>query len=242
MNLTHEQIQYYKERDNLNIILPSIAIDIMIFSQKDNQLYLLMQKDHQNNYSLIGSFMQSHKTIEENLKNIIQSKAELDIDLNQNYKQIKTYTHPERDSRGHIITILYAIFIDYQLSPLAEWVKISQHDNDIQLVANQKIITINSKGYADNSLKYNTLEGHGYMIKESMQNLITNYFKTGDILNVYLNGYTMREAWLLYDNMTGKSSSRTNIRRKLLNISQPLSQQKLEGKAYAQLYQLKEKL
>lgn len=237
LNITKKQRNYYEDRDELNIVLPSVAIDLMIFAQKDNQLYLLMQQDQNKDYFLVGSFMQAHQTIEENIQSIIKSKTDLKQEIND-YQQIKTYTHPNRDDRGHIITILYAVFIDFELSSKAHWLKVSTGPDIICLANNTgPVIQIDYQGQSQGQIKYTNIEGHGYMIAETIKQLIDQFFKTGQLLNVYKNGFTIQDAWLLYESLTNENSTRTNVRRKLLKIIKIIPGRiRRNGTSYAQVY------
>lgn len=261
-NLTQNQYNYYHERDNLNIVLPSIAVDAIILSEKNNELYMLLQKYDSNKLGLIGSFIQTGLSFEDNLNQIVYQKTGLDVSNNYK-KQISIYDSPNRDDRGHIITTSYIIFTEYKEIENCIWVKIiNDTDNlnqnryvyidfekeyvDYEEPLDQSI-TLNKNEVDDNQsfnyeLKFDNYQGHGTMIYDAISYLHETLFTKGELLKVYTNGFTTTESWKLIENFYDQSFARTNIRRKILNISENTHTTKLENTTHSKIYKIKENL
>lgn len=251
VELSEEQYTYYKDRDSMGILLPSVAVDGMILSQVDNQIKVLL-KELEGEYSLIGSFIEAGKGFEDNLNNIVHKKTGLDVSSDKKI-QIKTYGNPDRDSRGHIITTLYAIFTEYEKRPLKDckWfdVILSEGGDEIRLVNDGEEIILKlsqdfSEWEVEGGLKFKGIEGHGYMISDAFKYFRNTFYDKGDILNIYTKGYTMYEAWKCAESLYGKELSRTNQRRLIGKISleqrgEGLISKRKQGKVYAQVYRLK---
>lgn len=259
-NLTQNQYNYYKERDNLNIVLPSITVDAIILSEKNNELYMLLQKYDSNKLGLIGSFIQTGLSFEDNLNQIVYQKTGLDVSNNYK-KQMSIYDSPNRDTRGHIITTSYIVFTEYKQVNNCMWVKIDNDDvkenysvyinfeelcfdddftlNEYISLDKYKIDDTLSYLY---ELKFDQYQGHGTMIYDAISYLHETLFTKGDLLKVYTNGFTTTEAWKLIENFYDESFSRTNIRRKILNISEDTHTTKLENTTHSKIYKIKENL
>lgn len=269
-NLTQQQYDYYKERDNLNITLPSIAVDAIILAEKNNELYILLQKYDEPfilngvynliELGLIGSFIQTGLSFKDNLNQIVYQKTGLDIS-NDYKKQIAIYDNPNRDNRGHIITTSYIVFTDYKEVNNCMWVKIDNDNikNNHHVYINFEeqyfdddfpfypYITLNKKEVDDDQsfdykLKFDNYQGHSTMIYDAITYLHETLFTKGDLLRVYTNGFTTTEAWKLIENFYDQSFSRTNIRRKILNISEDTHTTKLENTTHSKIYKIKEDL
>lgn len=261
-NLTNEQYNYYKNRDKLNLVLPSIAVDAIILAEKNNELYMLLQKYDSHELGLIGSFIQTGLNFEDNLNQIVYQKTGLDVSNNYK-KQIAIYDNPNRDNRGHIITTSYIIFTEYKEIENCIWVKIiNDTDNlnqnryiyidfekeyiDYEEPLDQSI-TLNKNEVDDDQsfnyeLKFDNYQGHGTMIYDAITYLHETLFTKGELLKVYTNGFTTTEAWKLIENFYDQSFSRTNIRRKILNISRDTHTTKLESTTHSKIYKIKEDL
>lgn len=234
--LSEEQYNYTKSRDE-EYLLPSNALDVVILTQYENKPYILLNKVDDNKYSLIGSFVKYNKTFDESVEDIVKEKTGLNIrDVSK--RQIKTYSHPNRDSRGHIITTLYVMYIPYQEVEGSEWFSVNYSEN----IYLENSLTI-SLDQDNNSpyLQFNGIEGHGNMIYDALKELKETIYDKGEYLKVYTNGFTIREAWLFIQHIFNKELARTNQRRLLLKFSKESGTERESGKTSAKVYQLKTK-
>lgn len=228
--VTEEQYNYYKEREQY--LIPSNAIDVVILTQYNNKPYILLNKID-DKYSLIGSFVKINKTFNESVDLIIEEKTGLNL-KNTAKRQIKTYSHPKRDSRGHIITTLYVMYIPYQEVEGCEWFRIDYEDS-IRLIGSKEIDLSKDSKY----LKFNGIEGHGSMLNDALTELKDTLYDKGEFLKVYTNGFTIREAWLFIQHIFNRELSRTNQRRLILKFSKESEIERESGKTSAKVYFLK---
>lgn len=234
--LNEEQYNYYKEREKY--LIPSNAIDVVVLSQYNNKPYLLLNKleeGKETKYSLIGGFARINKTFDESVEEIVKEKSGLDF-TEIPKQQIKTYSHPKRDSRGHIITTLYVIYIPYQEVENCEWFQVILGEGMTLMGQTTTIL-----GADDDLLKFNGIEGHGDMIKDALIELKETIYDKGEFLKVYTNGFTIREAWLFLQHIFRKELSRTNQRRLILKFSKEAGKERESGKVSAKVYELKTK-
>lgn len=235
--LTDKQKKYYEEREKLNILLPSIALDTIILAVNNNRLYVLLN-DLESEFSLVGSFFRTGDTVEKNLERIIKEKVNLNLNISENNsKQIKTYMSPDRDDRGHIITTLYVVFISYVEDVKGQWFEV-KFDDAVKLFKNEDLIIEANYDFVKGPLKFSDKEGHGYMLFDALNFLKNDIYKNGTLLKVFTNGFTFRDAWLFLENFENLNLTRTNVRRKLLSIVKETNEIKKENKSYAQIYKI----
>lgn len=232
LDVTDKQYYYYKERDEQVGAIPSIAVDGIILSVHNNELYMLMQDDLIHGVSLIGSFMKINHTFKDSLIQIVNDKTGLDISKSKMI-QSKVYDSPHRDDRGHILTACYIIFIDYVEIKNHHWFKVNlnKRERSIQLSANIKrhsslpyrdySITIQDDGVEMNGIElmYSGYQGHGTMIYDALTYLDNNLSQTGSLLNVFSNGFTYEDVYYLLKNTYKSMFSRPQIEQLINHVA-----------------------
>lgn len=93
---------------------PSLTVDIVIFSLKDNHLHVLLIKranePFANFWALPGGFVE----LEEGLEEAALRELKEETGLNHAYlEQLYTYGNPLRDPRGRVISVAYYALIPH---------------------------------------------------------------------------------------------------------------------------------
>lgn len=87
---------------------PSITVDIVIFSdfEKDKKFVLIKRKNDpfKNQWAIPGGFVEYGETVENAAIREAKEETGIDIELKELFD---VYSGPNRDSRGHTITIVY---------------------------------------------------------------------------------------------------------------------------------------
>lgn len=83
-------------------IQPSLAVDVII-NIKD-RIILIKRKNPPYGWALPGGFVEYGESVEEAI--IREAKEETGLDL-INLKQFKVYSEPNRDPRGHTISVVF---------------------------------------------------------------------------------------------------------------------------------------
>jgi 8-oxo-dGTP diphosphatase len=96
---------------------PSVTVDIIIFSVKDNQLKVLLIKRNiepfKNMWAIPGGFVK----IEESLEDAAKRELEEETGVKEVYlEQLYTFGEPKRDPRGRVITVSYFALINSEQS------------------------------------------------------------------------------------------------------------------------------
>lgn len=92
---------------------PSVTVDIVIFSIRDDQLKVLLVKrgiePFKNNWALPGGFVR----IDESLENAAKRELEEETGINDVYlEQLYSFGNIARDPRGRVITIAYMALVN----------------------------------------------------------------------------------------------------------------------------------
>ena len=85
---------------------PSLTVDIFIFNKKTNEFILIKRKNNpfKDCWALPGGFVDYGESTENAA--IREAKEETSIDVNL-INLIGVYSNPNRDPRGHTVTIVY---------------------------------------------------------------------------------------------------------------------------------------
>jgi 8-oxo-dGTP diphosphatase len=93
--------------------LPSITVDAVVFTYKDDKLHVLLikrnYKPFKDAYALPGAFIKEQMSAENSVFQMLEDETGLKIDY---IEQLKTYSHPNRDPRQRIISIAYFALIN----------------------------------------------------------------------------------------------------------------------------------
>lgn len=91
---------------------PSITTDIFIFDENKNFILIKRKNNPYKDYwALPGGFVDYGETVEHAAIREALEETSIDVELD---KLINVYSDPNRDSRGHIITIAYTAKGDFK--------------------------------------------------------------------------------------------------------------------------------
>lgn len=84
---------------------PSLTVDIFIYNDNDEFILIKRKNDPFKSYwALPGGFVDYGETVENAAIRETKEETSIDVELK---KLINVYSDPERDSRGHTVTIAY---------------------------------------------------------------------------------------------------------------------------------------
>ncbi len=115
--MTQEKPEFdsLKEYDEEAFDRPSVTVDLIIFTVKDNDLKLLLKKrdswPDEGKWALPGSFIEMDESLEEAAKRTLHEKTGLD---DVYLEQLYTFGQPERDPRTRVITVGYYALVNYE--------------------------------------------------------------------------------------------------------------------------------
>jgi 8-oxo-dGTP diphosphatase len=108
---------------------PSVTVDIVIFTIKDNDLKVLLVKRNlepfKNSWAIPGGFVKMHESLEQAAVRELQEETGVkDVYLEQLY----TFGNPQRDPRGRVITITYMALVKAEKTTLRASTDVSMAD------------------------------------------------------------------------------------------------------------------
>lgn len=210
---------------------PSVAADIVTFGidseravnkrELDSKMLKILlikrgEEPFKGQYSLPGGFLRPTETIEEAA--LRELKEETGIKT-ATLIPLKTYSAPNRDPRGWIISCAFAALIptietytDAESDAESSfWVSIEMGTDEINIANGEIIITIeNEKAYCD-KLAFD----HAQIIYDAYLKLkdeVVNHDIIFDLLPEY---FTIADLKIPYEMITGKKEAAANFRRKI---------------------------
>ncbi len=131
---------------------PSVTVDIVIFTIKENDLKILLVKRKINPFkdywAIPGGFVRIHESLEEAAKRELEEETGV---KNVYLEQLYSFGEPKRDPRGRVITIAYMALINSENIKLRATTDVS----DAQWFSIKKIphLAFDHKKILDYSLK-----------------------------------------------------------------------------------------
>ncbi|WP_196895622.1 NUDIX hydrolase [Aureivirga marina] len=193
----------------------SVAVDAIVFGYIENSLQLLLierkTEPFKNCWAIPGGFVTDNESLEEAVSRELKEETNLDM---QYLEQLYTYGNPDRDPRGHVISIAYFAIVkpdNFEIkadtdAKEAKWFPI----NDLpDLAFDHAKIIADAKERLQNKLSYQPI---GF-------ELLNDKFLFSDLEKLYM---TILE----------KNIDRRNFRKKILsfNILEELDEKVSEGR------------
>jgi 8-oxo-dGTP diphosphatase len=97
---------------NKEPMTPKLTVDAVVFHAPSQSVLLIKRKDKpfKGKWALPGGFVRRGETLEDTLRRII--KEEIGLEMNVPYDAIvDTYDDPQRDPRGHNVSIAFLFII-----------------------------------------------------------------------------------------------------------------------------------
>ena len=201
-----------------------VTVDIIIYAIREGVLRVLLVKrkidPFKGSWAIPGGFVAEGESIEEAAKRELKEETGVsDVYLEQLY----TFGEPKRDPRGRLISIAYFAILPSERpilagtdADIAQWF---DADNVPPLAFDHKKILAYARERLSNKLEYTTV---GFKLLPEK--------------------FTLSELQHVYEAVLGKELDKRNFRRKvkLLDVLEPLKEQKKEITRPAQLFRFSE--
>ena len=193
------QEEYTKNIFGLSIPVP--ALDVAIFTIYQDRLCLVLTKREKEpeagKYILPGGILKTGFTLEENFDDILKRKTGIEGVYKE---QLYTFGKPDRDPRGHIVSIAYYALVDY------EFLMRTADFTHVHLV------------------EYDTLENtpigfdHLEIIRYAHQRLAWKLEYTNIVANILPDTFTLSRLQRVYETILTKTIDKRNFRKKILSL------------------------
>jgi len=206
---------------------PSVTVDIIIFTIKENDLKVLLVKrgvePFKNKWAIPGGFIK----LDEGLKEAAKRELEEETGLTADYlEQLYSFGDVKRDPRGRVITVSYFALIqtDKKLKPRTD--------------------AIDARWFSMYDLPELGFD-HEKILNYALKRLKWKFEYTTAAFSVLPKKFSLTQLQKIYEIVFNKKFDKRNFRKKILSLDiiEP-TKDRLEGVSYrpAQLYSFKGKI
>lgn len=180
---------------------PSVTVDIVIFTIKDNDLKVLFVKrkiaPFKNSWAIPGGFVRINESLEEAAKRELQEETGV---RNVYLEQLYTFGDPKRDPRGRVITIAYMALVNSDSIKLKATTDVS----DAQWFSIKKIPQL--------------AFDHKKILDYSLKRLKWKFEYTTIAFSLLQKEFTISQVQNIYEIVFNKQFDKRNFAKKLLSI------------------------
>ena len=206
---------------------PSVTVDILIFTVKDNDLKILLIKrgtePFKDMWALPGGFVKLDESLEDAALRELKEETGVKSDY---LEQLYTFGDINRDPRGRVITVAYFALIKQQKTEL----KATTDASDVRW------FSVNER--------YNLAFDHKKILEYGLKRLRWKFEYTSIAFSLLPESFTLTELHKLYETVLNKKFDKRNFRKKInsLNILEKENIKKDVSHRPPQLYRLKKNI
>ncbi|WP_430617507.1 NUDIX family hydrolase [Enterococcus sp. AZ188] len=222
-------LTWYQAQDQPKYEKPSVTVDmvLMCYNKEEEQLKiaLIQRKGHpfRNSWALPGGFVNPNESTGQSV--IRETQEEIGVTISkQNIEQLHTFSTPDRDPRGWVITVSYLAFIGEE--PLSagddanqvRWFSLERKANQIYLTSGEIEIILNLVTGA--SVGKDTLAfDHSAIILKAFKRVANKMEHEPQVLLVLGKDFTITEARKVFAKFLGidfKMIDHSNFKKSML--------------------------
>ncbi len=250
---TQEQfLDWYKKQDLPKYETPSVTVDnvLMCYNKEQDELKILLIKRNthpfQYSWALPGGFVHSTESTEESC--LRETKEETGVLIhNENIEQLYTFSTPNRDPRGWVVTVSYLAFIGEE--PLtagddakeAVWFKVNRKDQLLFLSNEEEDQIILDLTTGVSSGKNNLAFDHSAIILKAFNRVAGKMFHEPKVLQLLGKDFTITEARKLFAKFLGsdyKKIDHSNFKKSMLQYFEEIDERPVGIGRPSKIYQL----
>lgn len=224
-----EFLAWYQEQDQPKYEKPSVTVDmvLMCYNKEEEQLKiaLIQRKGHpfRNSWALPGGFVNPQESTGDSV--IRETNEEIGVTISkQNIEQLHTFSTPDRDPRGWVITVSYLAFIGEE--PLSagddanqvRWFSLERKGQQLFLSSGEIEIVLDMQ--SGTSIGKDTLAfDHSAIILKAFQRVANKMEHEPQVLLVLGQAFTITEARKVFAKFLGidfKLIDHSNFKKSML--------------------------
>ena len=247
-----EFLEWYHKQELPEYEKPSLTVDIvlMCYNKEEDQLKILLIKrkghPYRNSWALPGGFVQRNESTGESV--LRETTEETGVVISkENIEQLHSFSTPNRDPRGWVVTVSYLAFIGEE--PLiagddakeVRWFTMERKANQIHLTSGDVEIILDLK--SGSSTGKDTLAfDHSEIILKAFNRVSDKMEHEPQVLQVLGKDFTITEARKVFAKFLGidfHSIDHSNFKKAMLQYFDEIGERPVGIGRPSKIYQLK---
>lgn len=245
-------LSWYQDQERPEYEKPSLTVDIVLlcYNKEEDQLKVLLiqRKSHpyRNSWALPGGFVQKNESTGASV--LRETKEETGVIISEeNIEQLHTFSTPNRDPRGWVVTVSYLAFIGEE--PLiagddakeVQWFSLERNANKLHLSSGDVAITLDlttSKSSGKDTLAFD----HSEIIVKAFNRVVNKMEHEPQVLQVLGKDFTITEARKVFAKFLGidfKMIDHSNFKKAMLQYFDEIGERPVGIGRPSKIYQLK---
>jgi 8-oxo-dGTP diphosphatase len=250
-----EFLSWYKKQKRPEYEKPSLTVDIvlMCYNKEEDQLKVLLiqRKSHpyRNSWALPGGFVERNESTGESVLRETQEETGVVISK-ENIEQLHTFSTPDRDPRGWVVTVSYLAFIGEE--PLiagddakeVQWFTVERNGQMIHLTSGEVAISLDLQT-GISSGKDTLAFDHSEIILKAFNRVVNKMEHEPQVLQVLGKDFTITEARKVFAKFLGidfKSIDHSNFKKAMLQYFDEIGERPVGIGRPSKIYQLKDEV
>lgn len=246
-----EFFKWYRQQDHPEYEKPSLTVDIvlMCYNKEEDQLKLLLikRKSHpyRNSWALPGGFVSPNESTGESV--LRETKEETGVLISKhNIEQLHTFSTPNRDPRGWVVTVSYLAFIGEE--PLipgddakeASWFNMKRDGSKLILSDGEAVIMLdlNDPTASDHHL---LAFDHSEILLKAFNRVANKMEHEPQVLQVLGQDFTITEARKVFAKFWGidyKTIDHSNFKKAMLQYFEEIGERPVGIGRPSKIYRL----
>lgn len=247
-----EFLKWYHDQEHPTYEAPSLTVDMVLlcYNRQEEQLKLLLiqRKSHpfRHSWALPGGFVSKGESTDDSV--IRETLEETGVHINQNQiEQLYTFSTPNRDPRGWVVTVSYLAFIGEEPVDAGDdasqvrWFNLNRKQNTIVLENQETQIILDLE--TGESLGKDTLAfDHSQIILKAFHHVLETMMHDPRVLLVLGPGFTITDARKVFAKFLGidfKNIDHSNLKKALNDHLEAIGERASGVGRPSKIYQLK---
>ncbi len=246
-------LEWYKKQSRPTYDTPSVTVDMVLFcynrEQDELKILLIKRNSHpfKDSWALPGGFVRRDEATADSC--IRETFEETNVRItHQNIEQLHTFSRPDRDPRGWVITVSYLAFIGEEPVKAGDdakdalWFSLNRSGDTLVLSDNaQKDIMIDlpsGKNLGTEKLAFD----HAEIIVKAFNRIANKMYHEPQVLRVLGEEFTITEARKVYAKFLGidyREIDHSNFKKALLDYFVEVSERATGVGRPSKIYRLK---